>query len=81
MAQPNRRTWQSFDELRKAAEQGDPSAQCYLGICYQTGQGLQQDAVEAVKWLRRAAEQEDHTAQCYLGVCYQTGQGVLREYG
>jgi TPR repeat protein len=77
----NRRTWQSFDEMRKAAEEGDRTAQCYLGICYQTGQGVAQDYPEAVRWFRRAADQNDSAAQCYLGVCYQTGQGVPQEYG
>ena len=77
----NRRTWQSFEEVRKAAEQGDAAAQCYLGICYQTGQGVPQDYAEAVKWFRRAADQNDDTAQCYLGFCYQSGLGVPQEYG
>ncbi|HHY84274.1 MAG TPA: sel1 repeat family protein [Verrucomicrobia bacterium] len=72
----NRRTWQSFDELRKAAEEGDPEAQCYLGVCYYTGQGVPLDYQEAVKWYRRAAEQNDPVAQCYLGVCYLNGLGV-----
>ena len=64
--QPIRRTWQSFDEMRKAAEEGDPAAQCYLAICYQTGQTVQQDHQEAVKWFRKAADQNDSAAQCYL---------------
>ena len=55
--QKNRRTWQDFDEMRKAAEQGDAAAQCYLGICYQTGQGVAQDYTEALRWFRRAADQ------------------------
>ena len=49
--------------MRAAAEKGDPAAQCYFGICYQTGQGVQQDYPEAVKWFRRAAEQKDPAAQ------------------
>src|SRR2546428_5301 len=71
-----RRTWQSFDEMRRAADQGDPAAQSYLAICYQTGQGVQQDYQEAVKWYRLAAEQECAPAQCNLGLCYETGRGV-----
>src|ERR1022692_3990189 len=55
LMQTNRRTWQSFDEMRKAAEQGDAAAQCYFGICYQTGQGVAQDYAEAVRWFRKAA--------------------------
>src|ERR1035437_8787364 len=55
----SRRTWQSFEEMRKAAEEGDEQAQCYLGVCYQTGQGVPQDYDEAVKWIRRGAEGGD----------------------
>ena len=44
--QTNRRTWQSMDEVLKAAEQGDSAAQTYLGICFQTAQGMQQDYAE-----------------------------------
>ena len=33
----------TFDEIRAAAEAGDPESQCYIGICYQTGQGVPQD--------------------------------------
>src|SRR5260370_1102532 len=74
--QRNRRTWQSFEELVRTAEEGDPGAQCYLGGCYQTGQGVQQDYKEAGKWYLLAAEQECAPAQCNLGLCYETGRGV-----
>ena len=60
---PNQTSWQSFEELRQAAESGDAASLCYLGICYQTGQGVQQDYQEAVRWFRRAAEQNDSAAQ------------------
>src|SRR4051812_42648708 len=77
----SRRTWTSFDEMREAADGGDPQAQCYLGVCYQTGQSVQPDPVEAVRWFRKAADQNDAVAQCYLGFCYQAGQGVPQEFG
>lgn len=64
-----------------AAKEGDPQAQSYLGVCYQTGQGVAQDYAEAVKWFRRAAEQDDTVAQCYLGFCFLSGQGVPQEDG
>ena len=38
--QKGRRTWQSFEEMRKAAEDGDAQAQSYLGVCFQNGQGV-----------------------------------------
>jgi TPR repeat protein len=79
--QKGRRTWQTFEEMRNAAEEGDPQAQCYLGVCYQNGQGTKQDYHEAVKWFKKSADQNDSVAQCYLGVCYQAGLGVPQEYG
>ena len=77
----SRRSWDSFEVMRQAAQAGNPQAQCYLGVCYQTGQGVELDYPEAVKWFRRAAEQNDPVAQCYLGVCYLHGAGVPQEYG
>src|SRR5579862_6447779 len=79
--QKGRRTWNTFEEMRKAADEGDPQAQCYMGVCYQNGQGVQQDYHEAVKWFKKSADQNDSVAQCYLGVCYQAGFGVPQEYG
>ena len=79
--QKGRRTWNTFEEIRDAAIGGDPQAQCYLGVCYQNGQGVKQDYNEAVKWFKKSAEQNDPVAQCYLGVCYQAGLGVPQEYG
>ena len=64
----------------KAAEQGYANAQCYLGFCYEKGQGVEQSYTEAVKWYRKAAEQEYATAQNNLGVCYYEGQGVEQSY-
>ena len=77
----HRQTWDTFEAMKLAAEEGDPQAQCYLGVCFQNGQGVPQDYHEAVKWFRRAAEQGDSVAQCYLGVCYLNGAGVPQEYG
>ena len=69
----NRRTWDTFEEMRQAALSGDAQAQCYLGVSFQNGQGVAPDYHEAVKWFRKSAEQNDPVAQCYLGVCYMTG--------
>ena len=65
---------------RKAAEQGFAHAQFNLGVCYDNGQGVQQDYAEAVKWYRKAAEQGVADAQNNLGVCYDNGQGVQQDY-
>lgn len=55
---------------RRAAEQGNSTAQNNLGECYKNGQGVRKDDVEAVKWYRKAAEQGNADAQFNLGLCY-----------
>ena len=63
----SRRTWETFEAMRQAAEEGDPQAQCYLGVCYQNGQNVAQDYQEAVKWFRKAGEQGLSGAQLHAG--------------
>jgi TPR repeat protein len=61
------------------AEQGDPSAQVYLGFMFETGRGVPQNYTEAAMWYRRAAEQGDSLAQYSLGLLYDRGFGVPRD--
>jgi hypothetical protein len=61
------------------AEQGQPSAQAYLGFLFETGRGVPQNYTEAAMWYRRAAEQGDSLAQYSLGLLYDKGQGVPRD--
>lgn len=49
--------------FRKAAEQGHTLAQCALGYCYESGEGVVKDLAEAVKWYRKAAEQGNDLAK------------------
>ena len=65
---------------RSLAEQGDASAQLFLGKMYQNGDGVRRDFVEAAKWFRLAAEQGHTGAQFYLGRMYADGQGMPRDY-
>src|SRR5690349_19871986 len=61
---------------RKAAEQGDASAQNSLAACYAHGTGVKKDEQEAVEWYRKADKQGYGSAQFYLAVHYQYGTGV-----
>jgi TPR repeat protein len=61
----------------KAAEQGNDSAQCNLGVMYNNGEGVPQDYKEAVKWYTKAAEQGYAQAQYNLGLMYYNGQGEI----
>ncbi|MDP1866462.1 tetratricopeptide repeat protein [Bradyrhizobium sp.] len=61
------------------AERGDPAAQTYLGIMFETGRGVPQNYTEAAMWYRRAAEQGDSLAQYSLGLLYDRGLGVPQD--
>ena len=63
----------------KAAEQECPEAQCELGKCYETGDGVSKNEEKAVELYRKAAEQGNAEAQNKLGVCYSNGTGVARD--
>jgi TPR repeat protein len=43
---------------------------------YDNGDGVPEDAAEAVRWWRLAAEQGDAMAQSGLGIMYRSGRGV-----
>jgi GAF domain/PilZ domain/Sel1 repeat len=65
--------------LRKVAAQGDPAAQFALGARYATGEEVQQDYTEAVRWFTMAAEQGHILAQATLGAYYWAGRGVPQD--
>lgn len=65
---------------RKAAEQGNNTAQFNLGYMYDEGVGVSKNDVEAVKWYRKAAEQGDSWSQYYIGTLYHTGDGVDQDF-
>ena len=69
----------STEELRKAAEKGDVSAQLILGRAYKLGEGVPKDLSESIKWYRKAAEQGLATAQFNLGLAYFNGTGVPKD--
>ncbi len=63
-----------------AAEKGDAESQAVVGILYDEGLGLQQDAEKAVKWYRKAAERRVAMAQYNLAYCYEFGEGVEQDW-
>src|SRR5205823_2010478 len=64
---------------KKAAEQGDVSAQHNLAVLYATGEGVAKDAAKAAEWFRKAAEQGDPSSQLYIGTMYYNGAGGHRD--
>jgi putative methionine-R-sulfoxide reductase with GAF domain len=72
-------TVQTFPEVRKLADQGDPAAQFAVGAHYASGEDAPQDYAEAARWFTKAAEQGHVGAQATLGAYYWSGRGVPRD--
>ena len=70
----------AFEPCSKAAQDGDPKAQLYLGFLYFYGQGVPQDNKRAFAWFTKAATQGDANAQLNLGLKYATGEGIAQDY-
>ena len=66
----------ALEVIRPLAEQGNALAQYNLGVSYDLGWGVPQNAAEAIKWYRLAADQGYSLAQQNLGDIYATGRGV-----
>jgi TPR repeat protein len=63
---------------RPRAEQGDARAAFGLGLLYDLGEGVGQDAAAAYGWYRRAAEAGYVLAEFNLGVMCDSGTGTER---
>ncbi|MGH7801375.1 MAG: caspase family protein [Thermodesulfobacteriota bacterium] len=61
------------------AEEGDATAQTYVGEIYEKGLGLQPDYVLAAQWYSKAAEKGYARAQVNLGHLYEKGLGVEKD--
>ena len=72
--QPSRK--KAIEDLKQIAYAGDVAAQVQLGVIYLTGDGIQKDDAEAMKWLRKAADQDNALAERYLAEMYFKGRGV-----
>ena len=60
-------------------DQGDPGIPFLLGVLYETGGGVEKDAVQAAAWYRKAADQGEPRSQVRLGLMYQQGLGVAKD--
>ena len=76
----NGRMAEAYQAFNAAAVAGDARAARFLGVMYDTGEGVRQDAAEAVEWYRRAASLGDPAAMFNVGVSYDSGNGVPRDH-
>ncbi len=65
--------------FRAPAHEGDPTAETYLGMMYQNGEGVPKDYVEAVHWFTAAAIQNEAGAQFFLALLYDKGFGAKQD--
>lgn len=69
------RTW------RDASDAGDARASRFLGVMYDTGEGVPQDHRQALEWYRKAAEHGDKVAMFNVAVLYDAGaDGVPQDH-
>lgn len=74
----NKEYEQAIKYYELAAKQGHSGAQYSLGCCYDSGEGVEIDELEAARWYRKAAKQGHVWAQFNLGCCYDVGEGVCQ---
>ncbi len=67
-------------KFKKAANQGNSTAQFNLGIMYEKARGVEQNDFQAFKWIEKAANQDLAIAQFGLGLYYNRDQGVRQNY-
>ena len=71
----------AYKLIAPLAEQGNASAQNYLGFMYHKGLGVLQDHQEAVKWLLKSAEQKNPNAQRLIRASYHKLHKEVAEQG
>jgi len=70
----------TFPVCLEAARKGNAYAQNIVGISYATGDGIDQDSAESLKWLRKSARQNFAKAQSNLGIAFLISDGVDQDY-
>lgn len=64
--------------FRLARTDKDARAMTNLGVMLLAGQGVAQDAAQAVEWFSLAALQQHAQAQCHLATAYARGHGIKK---
>jgi TPR repeat protein len=65
--------------LRRAAAEGDPSAQFEVGARLAEGKGIDQNFKSAIEWYQRSASHGFAQAQYRIGTHYERGLGVEKD--
>ncbi|MGI9241834.1 MAG: C39 family peptidase [Verrucomicrobiales bacterium] len=70
----------TFEELARAAEDGDPEAELALGMRYRDGEGVARDYQIAIKWYRRCADRGNADGMDNVGFMHLRGWGVPENF-
>ncbi|MDO1935179.1 tetratricopeptide repeat protein, partial [Escherichia coli] len=69
----------SLPAIEKSAEGGNAASQYQLGVKYENGEGVEQDAQKALEWYIKAAEQGHAEAQLNLALMYDMSDYIDRD--
>lgn len=69
---------QAFAIFLPLAQAGNVDAQLSIGTMYDRGQGVEQNAQEALKWYQLAADQGDNIAKALLKTMFNTAEGATK---
>lgn len=67
---------EEYQELFEGAQAGDAHCQLQWAARLATGDGVEKNLEEAIKWYRLAADQEEHDGYYNLALMYLFGEGV-----
>jgi len=70
----------ALEILKPLAEEGDSWSQYILSLMYESGQGVEKNQEESIKWLILAAESGVPKIQYDLGIRYFYGYGIEQNY-
>ena len=62
-----------------ASNQGDAEGMCNLALCYQKGEGVEEDKKKAFQLLLSATDKGSEEAKFQLAECYYYGKGTKRD--
>ena len=70
----------ALEILKPLAEDGDSWSQYILSLMYESGQGVEKNQEESIRWLILAAESGVPKIQYDLGIRYFYGYGIEKNY-
>ncbi len=69
-----------LENFMQAAKQGHAFAHHMIGVAYMTGEGVEKDIKQAIKWFEKAANNFDLPgAMLALGMLYEDGKEVAKD--